>query len=209
LKIKYLFILGLFISQLLANQTKFIIFDDGLIDPRAQDKITQIGTEVQQKLGYNIYVVVKKDNGVDLSKPRKEKIDLMRKYDKWILSKIDTTKNYVVMTLVLHQHYANILYSKNFENIIDTDDILQGYVIPLLASKDKNTLYAKTSAACLNGYAQIADVLAKSKNIKLKSNIGNGSKEFSTIWKAFMYTMVVFGILAYIVIIMKEKKRDV
>jgi hypothetical protein len=102
--------------------------------------------------------------------------------------------------------YANILMTDDLKNIIDKDDILDGYVIPLLASKDKNTLFAKTSAAVLNGFAQIADSIAKSKNIKLKSSIGNEGKVAGTIWKMLMYTLVLTGIILYAVIIMREKK---
>ena len=51
----------------------------------------------------------------------------------------------------------------NFKISLNKNDILDGYVVPLLASKDKNTLFAKVSAATLNGYAAIADILAESK----------------------------------------------
>jgi ABC-type antimicrobial peptide transport system permease subunit len=98
------------------------------------------------------------------------------------------------------------LLSDDLKDIVDKDDVLGGYVIPLLASKDKNSLMAKASAATLNGYAQIADSIAAYKNIKLKSSIGNEGKVTGTIWKVFMYTMVVTGIVLYVVIIMREKK---
>ena len=96
--------------------------------------------------------------------------------------------------------------SDDLKDIINKDEILGGYVIPLLASKDKNTLMAKASAATLNGFAQIADSIAESKNIKLNSSIGHEGKTTGTIWKVFMYTLVITGVLLYIVIIMREKK---
>ena len=96
--------------------------------------------------------------------------------------------------------------SKDLESIIDKDDILDGYVIPLLASKDKNTLFAKTSAASLNGYAQIADSIAKNANIKLESSIGSEGKTAGTLWRVFIYTLVVFGIIAYTLIVMRERR---
>jgi hypothetical protein len=102
--------------------------------------------------------------------------------------------------------HVNLLMSKDLEKIIDKDDILNGYVIPLLASKDKNTLFAKVSAATLNGYAAIADTIAESKDIKLVSSIGNAGKISSTIWRVLMYTLVVFGLLAYTYAVMRKRK---
>ena len=65
---------------------------------------------------------------------------------------------------------------------------------------------AKASAATLNGFAQMADTLAANQNIKLKSSIGNEGKITGTVWRVFMYTLVVIGIVSYIFIIMREKK---
>ncbi len=206
MKLKFLLAFILVITTLNAQDNKFILLHDGLIDQRAQDKIKQIGTEVQEKLKIDIYVHIIENNSINMDLPRGERIIQMREFDKKVLSKLKQTQNYAVLTLVIDQMYANILMSDNLKNIIDKDDILSGYVIPLLASKDKNSLFAKTSAACLNGYAQIADSLANNKNIKLESSIGSEGKIAATIWKVFMYTLVLFGIGAYTVIIMKQKK---
>jgi hypothetical protein len=204
-KIKTLFLCSLLFVTLNANE--FILSHDGLIDKRAQDKIKQIGEEVKSKLKANVYIHIVENNGIDTKLPRNIRILQMRNYDKKVISKVENKSNYIILTLVIDQMYANILMSKNFNNIIDKDDILDGYVIPLLASKDKNTLFAKTSAACLNGYAQIADVLALKKGLKLKSSIGNSGKVAGTIWKVFMYSLVLFGIIAYAIIIMRQKGK--
>ncbi len=209
MKLKVLTLLVFIITTLNAQDNKYILLHDGLIDKRAQEKILQIGMEVEKKLKTNIYVHIVEDNGINMKLSREERIIKMREFDKKVVSKTSSIKNYVILTLSIDQMYANILMSDNFKNIIDKDDILSGYVIPLLASKDKNTLFAKTSAACLNGYAQIADSLAQNKNIKLESSIGSAGKTAGTIWKVFMYSLVLFGIGAYAVIIMRQKKAKV
>ena len=192
------------ISILPLTANPYIITHDGLIDQRAQDKIYQIGTESKLKLNVNIYIDIKENNGLNINLERKERIVLMKSIEK------DMVKNlkppYAVLTIAVDQMYANILMSDDLKNIIDRDDILDGYVIPLLASKDKNTLFAKTSAATLNGFAQIADSIAMSKNIKLESSIGSEGKVAGTIWKMLMYTLVLTGIILYAVIIMRERK---
>jgi len=187
---------------LMANP--YILTHDGLIDKRAQDKILQIGTESKLKLGINIYVDIKEDNGLNMSLPREERIKLMKNIEKNMIKNLQ--KPYAVLTIAVDQMYANILMSDDLKDIIDRDDILDGYVIPLLASKDKNTLFAKTSAALLNGFGQIADSVASSKNIKLESSMGNEGKIAGTMWKMLMYTLVLTGIILYAVIIMREKK---
>ena len=202
MKLKILFLTLLSTLTLMANP--YILTHDGLIDQRAQDKILQIGNEAKQKLGINIYVDIKENNGINMSLSREERIELMKSIEKDIVK--DLKKPYALLTIAIDQMYANILLSNDLKDIIDRDDILDGYVIPLLASKDKNTLFAKTSAALLNGFGQIADSVANSRDIKLESSMGNEGKVAGTIWKMLMYTLVLTGIILYAVIIMREKK---
>ena len=102
--------------------------------------------------------------------------------------------------------YVNLIHTKQLDGILDKDDILDGYVVPLLASKDKNTLFAKVSASMLNGYAAIADTIAENKNIKLETSIGNQGKVSSTIWRVLMYFLIITGLLAYTYAVLRKKK---
>jgi len=204
LKIKLLLLLSLLFSSLYANQNPYILTHDGLIDQRAQDKILEIGDESKKKLAVNLYIDVKENNGIDPKAPREIRQKLMKAKDAVILKNLQSP--YAVLVISVDQLYTNILISEDLKNIIDKDDILDNYVIPLLASKDKNTLFAKTSAAVLNGFAQMADSVANSKDIKLDSSIGSEGKTAGTIWKVFMYTLVLIGIFLYVVIILREKK---
>ena len=204
MKIRLLFLVTLFLTTLVANQNPYIITHDDLIDQRAQDKILEIGNEAKQKLGINLYIDVKANNGIDRKIERKQRLEMMKNIEANLVK--DLPQPYAVLTIAVEQTYASILMSDDLKTIIDKDDILDGYVIPLLASKDKNTLFAKTSAACLNGFAQMADSVAKAKNIKLDSSIGSEGKVASTIWKMFMYTLVLGGIILYAIIVMRERK---
>lgn len=204
MKIKFIFLVALLITTLSGNQNRFILTHDGLIDKRAQDKIFEIGTELHKKLQANIYIDIKENNGLNIKLPRDERIKRMKEIEKDMVK--DLKKPYAVLAISIDQLYTNILMSEDLKSIIDKDDILDGYVIPLLASKDKNTLFAKTSAATLNGFAQMADSIAESKNIKLDSSIGSEGKTAGTIWKMFMYTLVLSGIVLYAIIILRERK---
>ena len=184
--------------------SNYIINTSGLVDIRAIEKINTIGDEVKLKTGANIYLDVKGNNGIDTEAPLKTRIDQMKKIEADLVK--DLKKPYAILSIAMDQKYANILMSDDLKNIIDRDDILDGYVIPLLAAKDKNILKSKVSAAALNGYAEMGDSIARYKNVKLESSIGSQGKVASTIWKVFMYTLVLAGILLYVVIVMREKK---
>ena len=198
------FLLLLFISNIFAST--FVLNHSGLLDIRAIQKINEIGSEVKLKLGVNLYVDVKGDNGIDPSLPMKQKIPLMKEYEKNLVKTLH--KPFVLVALSLDQMYINLLFSDDkLARIVNKDDILDGYIIPLLASKDKNTLKSKVSAAILNGYSEIADKIAKSKQIKLVSNFGGSGKTVGTIWKVFIYTVVLSGIILFTIIILREKKQ--
>ena len=163
--------------QNLTAQT-LILNDDKLIDDRAKEKINQIGTETKSKLGVNIYVYTKSTLGLDENIKTKDKLEVIKNHENQLLTTLE--KPYVLLSVFVEETHVNLLYSDEFKDVLNKDDILDGYVVPLLASKDKNTLFAKVSAATLNGYAAVADTIAESKNVKLESSIGNAGKISST-----------------------------
>ena len=203
LKVGVIFSLLLFLCSNLSAQ-QYILNDDKLIDDRAKEKINQIGDEVKSKLGVNIYIKAKSNLGLEENIKTKDKIDFIRNNESQIISTLE--KPYVLLSIAVEETHVNLLFSDDFKSVLDKDDILDGYVVPLLASKDKNTLFAKVSAATLNGYAAIADIIAESKQIKLESSIGNAGKISSTIWRVVMYTLVVLGLLAYTYAVLKRRK---
>lgn len=197
------FSLLLFLSTNLFSNT-FILSDDGIIDSRTITKVNEIGNESKAKLGVNIYVYVKESLGLKDGTSTKDKIKYIKKYEADIVNSL--TKPYVLLTMAVDDTHVNLIVSSKFEELIDKNEILNGYIVPLLASKDKNSTFAKVSAAVLNGYAAIADTIAESENVKLESSIGSSGKVAGTIWKVFMYTLVVIGLLLYIFAILKRKK---
>lgn len=193
-----------------ANTENFILNTAGLLDQRAGEEINTMGNEVKSKLRVRVYLDIKGSNGINPDLPLKERIPLMKQKEADLIASIqedlNETQSYVILTLALDQKYSNILMSENLRNIIDKNSILDEYVIPLLAAQDKNTLNSKVSAACLNGYAEITDTLAENKDIKLVSSIGSEGKVASSIWRVFMYTLVLSGIILYFVVILRERK---
>ncbi len=197
------------ISLLLSLSTtlsanKYVLNDDSLIDKRAIEKIEQIGNEVHSKLGVNIYVYAKQSLGLSQNITIKDKVKYIKEYESQIGEAL--IKPYVLLTIAVEDTHVNLIVSSKLKGIVDKNEILNDYVVPLLASKDKNSTFAKVSAAILNGYAAIADIVAESRNIELESSIGSSGKVAGTIWKVFMYSLIVVGLLLYTFAVLKRKK---
>lgn len=182
----------------------YILNDDGLIDDRAKEKILQIGNEVKSKLGVNLYVYAKSNLGLDANVKTKERIEYIKEFETNIINTLEAP--YVLLTIFVEDTHVNLLFTESLKKAIDKDDILDGYVVPLLASRDKNTVFSKVSAATLNGYAAIGDNIASSKDIKLESSIGNEGKISSTIWRVLMYFLIISGLLAYTYAVLRKRK---
>lgn len=197
------FLLLLFLFTNL-NASNFILSDDGLVDPRAASKINEIGTEAKSKLGVNIYIYAKQSLNLDTNTSTQDKIKYIKNYESEIVNSL--AKPFVLLTIAVEDTHVNLIVSSKLKETVDKNEVLNGYVVPLLASKDKNTTYAKASAALLNGYAAIADMIAESKSIKLESSIGSSGKIAGTIWRVLMYSLIVVGILLYTFAVLRRKK---
>jgi hypothetical protein len=201
----FLTLLLFLIPTLHASEKSFILNHDNLIDYRAVEKMNEIGQEVYAKTGAKIYLFVKESYPINDQMSMKERIEIIKSYEQEILQQVNDP--YVLITMSLDQTHLNLFTSEEFKDIINKDEILNDYIIPLLASKDKNKLLAKISAALLNGYAQVGDEIAKSQNITLESSIGSGGKTAGTVWKVFMYFVIVTGLVAYTVAVLRSKKK--
>ena len=113
--------------------SKFILNDGGIIDQRAIEKIEQIGNESQAKLGVNIYVYANKSLNLDEDIPTQDKIKYIKEYETKITK--DLVKPYVLFTIALEDTHVNLIVSSELKDVVDKNDILNDYVVPLLASK--------------------------------------------------------------------------
>jgi hypothetical protein len=203
-------LLFVFLSSLSANlptHNPYILEGNLIVDPRASQKLFQIGSEVESKTGIPIYIYTKLEYGIDKSLTSKEKVDAIKKTDSDTLKRLKAP--YVLITLSFQDKHVYLYASKDVEQLIDKDEILQEYMIPILASYDKNTIGAKITASLFNGYSEVADQIAEAKGIKLESNIESSNKTMADIWKIIMYFIVISGLLAYFIAIRRQKKLGI
>jgi len=194
------------VPKVININSRFILEGKELIDPRTIQKIDEMGKELFEKTGVNVYIYTKKSYLDREIKDRKEKFLQIKEYEKNILPKLQ--KPYVLISMAVEDVHVNIFNSKDLDSIIQRDKILDRNIVPILASHGKNPLYTKVSVALLNGYGEIADEVAmKLKGITLDSSIESGASTFKAFWRYFMYALVLFGLFAYIYAIRKGRKK--
>jgi hypothetical protein len=190
--------------NILKNQ--YILRGSEIINPKANIKILDIGNEVFSKTGVSIYVYVVKTFNINSNITFQQKKEKIQNIKKTILRDNNISKSYAMIIYADTDKYVTIINSKNLDGRIDKDNILDDYIIPLIASFDKNSKSSKITAGIFNGYAEIADEVAKANNVELKTNISSDNKMISDIWRKVMYFLVISGIIAYLIADRRYKK---
>lgn len=179
----------LFSSISFAATGKFILENDEILNEKVATKIEQIGAELFEKTKINVYLITKKT------------IDEANLYDYFQKQNSNFKTPFAVLMLIKNKHMLNIYSSKDVDKLFNKEAILSPYsstgtIIPLLTGKKDNDNY---NAALLNGYADLAEQIASSKNIVLESSIGNSNKIVLKVIRYLIYSsiMLVIIILTY------------
>lgn len=206
LKGRLLLALFLFLwLQTSSFSNEFILQDEIGLNQKAADKIFQIGSELKSKTGSSVYIFSQNSSNFPDGINREQKSKIIKEKESQLISKMSGSSAMIFISL--GDPHINLFLSKDLEGVVDKDSILDDYIVPLLASKDKNSLISKYSAAVLNGYAEITDRIAESKGLKLDSSIGTAGTEVSAIWKVFLYSMIIGGLLLYTYAVLRSKKN--
>lgn len=186
--------------------SKFILNGSELMDPRAIEKIDTMGKELFVKTGVNAYIYLSNHYANQPFDDMERKIAFIKSFENNLTKNLD--KPYSLITISLEDKRINLLSSPSLDGIVDKDELLNGYIIPLLASEaDKNPLKSKVSAALLNGYSELVEEIAQSQGKTIDSAIKGNGKLVGNIWKIFIYTLVFFGLVAYTYAVWKDKRK--
>ncbi len=194
------------VPQLKNINSKFILKGKESLDPRTIEKIDTMGKELFVKTGVNVYVYASNRYADKTFSDTKSKIEFIKSFETNLLKNLKDP--YVLLTVSLQDQHVNMLSSDELKNVVDRDTILSSYIIPLLASYDKNSPEAKMSAGLLNGYSAVVESIAKSKGVKVDSIIHGSGRTFALIWKIIMYLIVALGLLAYFYALWKNKRKN-
>ncbi len=147
----------LLIGNLYAN----FLINDHLISPRASEFIEKIGNELKAKTGINGYIIATNDKierGVSVYK-------YINKFSK------DLHKPYVAIVFAPNSKRIHLIADpRELLTKLDKGKILD-YAIKIIASKDSNSLQSKYDLGLVQSYSELADEIAKTKGVELKSTI--------------------------------------
>lgn len=174
----------LLVLLLLNTLSAKFLFNDHLVSPRASDAIEKMGKELQQKTAINAYIVATNDTlqrGVSV-------YEYLKKFSS------SMSKPYAVIVFAPNSKRIHLVASnKELKGALDQGKILD-YAIKVIASKDKNSLQSKYDLGLVQAYSELADELAASKNVTLKSTIKSGGSWVLEI----VNTLIILGSLIVI-----------
>ncbi|WOE70088.1 hypothetical protein [Hydrogenimonas thermophila] len=164
--------------------------------PKEVDKIEQMGTELYEKTKVPVFVAAVGD--LNNTRP----VDLLNKIKK-------EYPTYILLYFSVKPTAVNIFASEDAKKLIDIDQILsplpwRGTIRPVMSPAFSKSDSVKQEVAIFNGYADIVDQVAESKDIKLTSSIGSESRSTFQIVRTIFYAILAFIILQFI---LKRKKN--
>jgi len=162
------------------------ILKDDLLKLQVVAKIETIGSELFTTTGISEYLIATNEN----FKVGKNFITYLEKYQEKL------HKPYVVFIFAPQAKITKNINEKGRIGIIpsslevkklyDYDDVRDA-VLGVVAIKDKNTPQDKDNIGVIQAYSELAENIASSKNIELKSAIPNDTRYFINVLKVLVY----------------------
>jgi len=167
--------------------------DDGIVIDKTVSKMKQMGDEIYQKTGVTIAVVTRKHLTKDefLSLKKKYQSELKPPYILWIFSKTYEDRKDIGLNQMFNSPELNDKFDKDsmFSPFTGT------FTNILTVHKSK---VDPTSAAFLNGFGDLCDMLADSYHVELKSSIGSESHMMTNLIRIFFYGMIFLVLIKLI-----------
>ena len=198
---------------------EYLYKDEVIHNPSFNNEVEKLGKELYEKTGISLRLIMLRELPNDTSilefeqkllKDFKEptvlltfsemdsKVDILAndtslyKYfnKKQVLSPVASPVQAFLMALV---------YAEDLDSFNEMRNDSGGTILPLLAGKaKKGQTLGKYSGSMFNGYLDIAEQIAESKNVVLENGAGNANKNSIFVVKLFFYGFVFYGIFMYI-----------
>ncbi len=187
LKRKVIVLCALLISLNTVANATYIIQNDNIINEKVSSKVESLGDELYKKTSISVYVTL----------PASLREKSINEYAKELVKKLK--EPYVLLVLAKKEKKVDIVNSKILDDKFDKEGILSpfpwsGSIIPLLSVKKDNDNY---NVAVLNGYADIVEQIAKSKNIVLEGALGDVNRDIYHYLKIGIYGFLLMIVGRY------------
>ena len=219
-------ILTIFLQNILiANE--YLYKDEVIHNPDFKKDINKLGDELYKSTGIKLLLVsIKEFKGYDNIRDYEE--ELIKEFNEPTIlltfSELDKRVDIHTNDLSLYKYFNRkqvlspaasfsqavavaLTDSKDFDSFISNLTNYGGTILPIIGLKAKEKTLSKYSAALYNGYADIAEQIAQSKNVELLSAAGNTNKNVISILKLIFYGFVFYAIVQYIRRVLYRRKH--
>ncbi|WP_345992732.1 3-dehydroquinate dehydratase [Sulfurimonas sp. HSL-1716] len=214
-----LFALILFFYSINPLYAEYLYKDEVIFNPKLTHDVEVMGEELHDKTGIALRLVVLKQLDANqtivdyeknliknFSEPTilltfsevNKKVDILAR-PKSLYKYFDRRQVLSPTATGLQAFFMAVFFSNSFDDFKENVTNYGGTIIPILAEKAKGAeIVNKYSAALFNGYADIAEQVALSKNVKLDSAVGNSNRYTIEAVKVVFYLFVIYGLYLYL-----------
>ncbi|QFR50280.1 3-dehydroquinate dehydratase [Sulfurimonas lithotrophica] len=207
---------ALILSVLFANtlSAEYLYKDEVIFNPKFNESVEELGAELYQKTGISLRLLMLKELPHDKKNIVEYEKEVMKNFSTptvlLTFSEMDSQVDILAYPTSLYEYFdkrqvlspisspvqAFVIALLNFDF---SDMSSGGTILPLLAQKaKKGEVLGKYSGAMFNGYADIAEQIAKSKGIELEHAVGSANQTSILIVKTLFYGIILIGIYMYI-----------
>ena len=206
----YALILTIFFQTSLSAE--YLYKDEVIFNPAFNAEVNKLGSELYEKTGISLRLVMLKElpHGSNIVQYEQE---LMKEFSSptvlLTFSEMDAKVDILAYPASLYEYFekeqvlspisspvqAFVIALLNFDF---SDMTSGGTILPLLAGKaKKGEVLGKYSASMFNGYADIAEQIADSKEVVLENAVGSANQTSIFAVKVLFYGFIVYGIFLY------------
>ena len=200
----------LFKTSLIAQ---YLYKDEVIFNPAFNNEVEKLGSELYQKTGISLRLIMLKKLPNDMSIVEYEK-EMMKDFSEPTIlltfsemnSKVDILANQTSLYEYFDKKQVLSPISSPVQAFVvallnmDFSDMTSGgTILPLLAQKaKKGEVLGKYSASMFNGYADIAEQIAQSRGVVLENAVGSANQTSILIVKVLFYGFIVYAIVLYV-----------
>ncbi len=195
IKVQVRFALLALLLPLLLNATH--ILKDDLLKIKVSKRINKMGDELFAKTGVNEYLVATNEH----FPIRYNLVEYSKKYE------VNMSKPYVMIIFAPNAkitqkskekgRVAVISSSEGLRKLYDKSSVLDA-TIDVIATEDKNTKEDKFNIGMVQGFSELADQIAASKNVKLTTTIPNDTRTMIGYVRILVYIGSLFVLWIFI-----------
>lgn len=203
LKILTIGILSLFFITSFSFSKPFVLENQNQINQKTADFMELVADKLFIKTGVKIYIVALQN--LDYTN-KQESINNALESTKAHFTR-DLDSPYILLFFTKNEKKIDIITTKESEKLFDKNATFWDYIMPLVPSDDKELNESRISAFLLNGFLDIVEQVAKSKQVILENEFTKNDSGVQNFAKYITYFMLFTLLLLFIFVTYKGRKK--